>query len=874
MRVRKQQIEMRTETPHPIHLKDYRQTPYSISHVRLDVRLAETGTLVRSRFVMEPRGDAAAIALDGEQITLKQLVINGVTAEPGSYSVTDTQLVIHKPPAGSVTLEIAQQCDPSANTELSGLYLSNGMYCTQMESEGFRRFAYFYDRPDIMATYEVHVDAPVSLPSLLSNGNPVERGVGPETGRHYAVWRDPHPKPTYLFALVAGDLASIHDTFTTAEGRTVALGIHVEKGKEDRCAWAMESLKASMRWDEQRFGRCYDLDVFNIVAVSNFNMGAMENKGLNIFNDKYVLAKSDTATDTDYLNIEAIIAHEYFHNWTGNRITCRDWFQLCLKEGLTVFRDQEFTSDLRSRAVKRIQDVRTLRARQFPEDQGPLAHPVRPSSYIEINNFYTPTVYEKGAEICRMLHTLLGESDFRRAMDLYFERHDGEAATVEDFVRCMSKVSGRDLTQFFRWYEQAGTPTLTVKTKYDSAAGAFTVSLAQETKPTPGQTHKQPLHMPIALALLGQDGRELQNTVVEFKTAEQEFVFKNIGERPVLSINRGFSSPVVTRTDAPLTDLLFLTKHDTDPFNRWDAAQTVARSCIIETMHSGTPVPAVHEFAEALNTALRDQSADPAFKALMLTLPPEAEVAAALGSNVDSSLIHRARELVRGAIAASLGTELQRIVRNDMRSVPYRPDSGGTAQRALRAAALALLAAHDTDTALEVAEKDIVARPNMTTEIAALMSVLPLDDQRRDALLDRFFDRYKHDPLIIDKWFQLQAQIPGSDSYKRIERLLTHPSFTLTTPNRVYALAGSFTANNLSGFHAAHGEGYRVVADIVIALNGINAQVASRIATGFRSWNIFHHACQYHAKRQMERILATPDLKRDVFEIISRTLKA
>ena len=505
---------MKTDTPQPIRLQDYRPTPYLVDSVALSFRLHPTETEVHSVLSLRPNPASAekhaALVLDGERITLRAVVLNGAPLTPDQYSVDEQSLTIGKVPQGPFTLEVVTTCNPSANTELSGLYMSGGMFCTQCEAEGFRRITYFHDRPDVMARYSVRIEAErEGFPVLLSNGNPRERDLIGGTSRHFAVWDDPFPKPCYLFALVAGDLASVHDMFTTASGREVSLGIYVQRGREDRCAWAMESLKASMRWDEQRFGREYDLDVFNIVAVPDFNMGAMENKGLNIFNDKYILANPETATDLDYVNIESIIAHEYFHNWTGNRITCRDWFQLCLKEGLTVFRDQEFTADLRSRAVARITDVKALRARQFPEDQGPLSHPPRPSAYIEINNFYTPTVYVKGAEICRMMLTLIGADAFRKAMDLYFARHDGEAATVEQFVACMAEASGRNLTQFFTWYTQAGTPKLEAEAEYDAAARRYTLTLTQSVKPAPGQQEKQPLHIPLRLGLSGPDGNDM-----------------------------------------------------------------------------------------------------------------------------------------------------------------------------------------------------------------------------------------------------------------------------------------------------------------------------------------------------------------------------
>jgi aminopeptidase N len=871
---------MQKESPAPILLKDYQPTRYVVSRVELDVVLHATESRISSRIYIEPRDVGGLLKFHGEELKLHSVSIDGSALSQNDYVVDAEFLTIHSPPQKSFTLEVEQSCNPQANSALSGLYLSNDMFCTQMEAEGFRRFAYMYDRPDVMATYRVRIEAPKSLPILLANGNRVEHGDVPDKDSHYAVWEDPHPKPTYLFALVGGDLASIHDTFTTIEGRKVALGIYVEKGKEDRCGWAMQSLKASMLWDEQRFGRAYDLDVFNIVAVSDFNMGAMENKGLNIFNDKYVLARPETATDTDYVNIEAIIAHEYFHNWTGNRITCRDWFQLCLKEGLTVYRDQEFTSDMRSRAVKRISDIKTLRARQYPEDQGPLAHAVRPTSYIEINNFYTPTVYEKGAEICRMLHTLMGDAAFRKAMDIYFVRHDGEAATVEDFVACMAEASGRDLAQFFTWYEQAGTPRVNVKGVHDAATGVYDVTISQVTAPTPGQDFKKPLHIPFRIGLVGQDGQDLplilegkgtlNEPIIELRGEWQSYRFLNVNEQPVLSINRGCSAPVALHLDAPAKDLLFLMGHDSDAFNRWESAQTLARAMIVETVRRGALPREASDYAAALGRTLNDASLDHAFKALMLNLPLEAEIAASLGGNADADKVFEARESMRQTIAGAISTELERAYHETDVPSPYQPDTIGTARRSLRYAALAMMAAASPVKALTLADAEFSSATSMTAEIGALSSVLILNDSRRDRLLEAFYNRHHDDPLLVDKWFLLNAAIPGADAWQRIARLMEHPKFTLATPNRVYSLLGGFTGGNSTGFNAAHGKGYALIAEAVLAIDAINPQAASRIATGFRSFAVYDGPRRVAARTALERILAQPGLSRDVGEIIGR----
>jgi aminopeptidase N len=870
---------MRTDSPKTIHLKNYRPTPFAITHVDLDVSLHETETLVKSSLAMKPRkGSKGPITLDGEGLTLKSISINGEPLSPKDYQYTDNLLTIKKPPRKAFSLEIEQVCNPKANTALSGLYLSNGMFCTQMEAQGFRRFAFHYDRPDVMATYRVRIEAPTSLPILLSNGNHVSQGKA-GSNRHFAIWDDPHPKPAYLFALVGGDLASVHDDFTTSEGKKVKLGIYVEKGKEDRCAWAMESLKASMRWDEQRFGRAYDLEEFNIVAVSDFNMGAMENKGLNIFNDKYILARPDTATDTDHMLIEAIIAHEYFHNWTGNRITCRDWFQLCLKEGLTVFRDQEFTSDMRSRAVKRISDVKTLRARQFPEDQGPLAHPVRPSSYIEINNFYTPTIYEKGAELCRMMLTLIGPKNFRKAMNLYFKRHDGEAATIEQFVACMEKASGRSLKHFFRWYETPGTPRVTARTKFDAKKKTFTLSLTQKI-----HKQKKPLHIPLSVGLVSSDGKDLIlrqkgmriPPVIEFTKPKQDFKFTNVAAKPVLSLNRGFTAPVVLETDLKQDELLFLMGRDADSFNRWEAAQTLGRSLVLTAMKAksqGRNLPNVDGFTDALERTIKDPRLDNAFKALMMQLPPEAEIAGSAGGNADADLVVSAREAIRKSIGHKLQSTLSVLLNQTAERGRYTPDTQSTARRSLRYTSLALLASVDPAQALSIAESEVAKADNMTVEQGAIISVMSVDSPRRKALLEAFFARHANDHLLVDRWFMFNATLPGNESWKHVEKLTRHKDFKLTTPNRVYALIGGFTGGNLAGFNAASGQGYRVVADQIISLNKINPQVAARIATGFRSWKLFDAPRRAAASQEMKRILAEKNLSSDVYEIISRTLK-
>ena len=876
---------MKTETPQPIHLADYAPVPYLIDSVDLDFRLDPQATEVRSRLALRPNPASTArnapLVLDGERITLMSLALDGAALQPGQYHAGQQSLTIPEVPQTAFTLEIVTTCNPSANTELSGLYVSGGVFCTQCEAEGFRRITYFYDRPDVMARYRVRIEAERdAVPVLLSNGNPLERDVIGGTTRHFAVWDDPFPKPSYLFALVAGDLGAVHDTFTTMSGREVSLGIYVLKGNEDRCAWAMESLKESMRWDERRFGREYDLDVFNIVAVPDFNMGAMENKGLNVFNDKYILANPGTATDLDYVNIEAIIAHEYFHNWTGNRITCRDWFQLCLKEGLTVFRDQEFTSDLRSRAVKRISDVKTLRARQFPEDNGPLSHPPRPSAYIEINNFYTPTVYEKGAEICRMMLTLIGEQAFRKAMDLYFERHDGEAATVEQFVACMSEASGRDLAQFFTWYTQAGTPNVTAEGRYDAAKRQYTLTLEQQVKPTPGQEQKQPLHIPLGIGLIGPDGADmpldldgvgtLNTPLIEMTEARQTFRFNNVATRPVLSLNRGFSAPIKLEASLPTADELFLMGHDGDSFNRWEAGQRLGRRLVLDAYHGKATDADIAAYAAALKKIIDDPAVDDAFKALMLVLPSESEIAAALGADVDTDRVHEARDGLRSTIGQQLAKELDAIWQRTGEPGPYRPDPASTARRALRQTALALMVMGDRAHGIGLARAELDTAHNMSAEMGALGALVQVDCPEREAALARFHARHAHEHLLIDKWLLLNAQAQGPGAAARIARLTEHPDFKWTTPNKVYALLSGFVGGNPAGFNAADGSGYRVIADAILRLDPINPQVASRLATGFRSCKLLNSSRKSAAQAELERILAEPTLSRDVFEIVSK----
>ncbi len=880
---------MRTESPRAIRLEEYRPSDYLIDRVDLDISLDAHATKVRAMLTIRPNPDGesgAPLVLDGDELTLDALALDGKPLADGEYVARPDSLTIAKPPGAPFSLTIETTIDPTANTKLMGLYRSNGVYCTQCEAEGFRRITYFLDRPDVMAVYTTRIEASrEEAPILLGNGNPVAADELPD-GRHFAIWDDPHPKPSYLFALVGGDLGSVTREYVTKSGRKVNLAIHVERGKETRADYALDALERSMRWDEEVFGREYDLDVFNIVAVSDFNMGAMENKGLNIFNDKYVLASPETAADADYAHIEAIIAHEYFHNWTGNRITCRDWFQLCLKEGLTVFRDQEFSSDERSRAVERINAVRTLRARQFTEDAGPLAHPVRPRAYREINNFYTATVYEKGAEIIRMLKILLGDDAFARGMDLYFARHDNEATTVEAFLACFAEASGQDLTHFALWYEQAGTPQVVVSSHYDAQKRQYRLDFAQSTPATPGQPTKEPLVIPIALGLVDDEGGALDKQasglsdgVFVLRHSSNSLTFRDVDARPVPSVLRGFSAPVRLSLDLSDADLLTLVRHDSDAFNRWQAAQSVATRLLTRAARGegGTVAQqGAQALADALGRFLDAESArDPAFCALMLTLPPESEIAHEIGKDVDPDAIHIARDGLRGALAQALAPRLEALRATPVASGPYSPDAASAGARALRNIALDLLVragAAGIDAALFAQYDDA---NNMTDRLAALSSAVhgaDLPDALRKRLLADFRSRFDHEPLVIDKWFALQASRAEPGTLAAIENLMSDPAFSINNPNRVRALIGAFAMNNPTQFHRADGAGYAFLADQVIALDARNPQVAARLLTAFNVWRMMDAKRRAQAQAALERVAARDGLSGDVADIVQRTL--
>jgi aminopeptidase N len=877
----------------PKLLKDYAPPDFLIEEVELDFALEPKATRVAAKLSLRPNPKVAThrrpLVLDGEGLALQSLALDGKRLAPEDYQLKETSLTIQSTPARPFTLKIVTLCDPDANTALSGLYRSRGTYCTQCEPEGFRRITFFLDRPDVLAVYTVRIEADrATTPVLLSNGNPIAHGDVPGTGRHFAVWHDPFPKPSYLFALVGGDLACVPDSFVTKSGRKVALGIYVEPGKEDRCGWAMESLKRAMRWDEERFGLEYDLGVFNIVAVSDFNMGAMENKGLNIFNDKLVLARPDTASDADYASIEGVIAHEYFHNWTGDRVTCRDWFQLCLKEGLTVFRDQEFTGDTRSGPVERIAAVRMLKTHQFPEDAGPLAHPVRPASYIEINNFYTATVYEKGAELCRMLQTLLGRKGFRQGLDLYFERHDGAAVTVEDFVAAMADANARDLSQFMLWYTQSGTPELACSLDYDAHAKTARLAVSQVIPPTPGQTKKEPMLIPLKVGLIGANGDELPlkldggapltDGLLEVTAREQVFEFRDIPSPPTPSLLRGFSAPVRLTTSLDPDQIEFLMMHDGDPFNRWQAAQTYALNLLTvaargEGKHAPVRGKEAIRLATALGATARDEALLPAYRAEFLKLPTESDIARELAREVDTDAVHEARETLRATIGKECRKTLTWLYQQTAPTGPYSPDPESAGLRALRGAALDLLVATGEAAEIARAERHYREAANMTDAIAALSILSHVAGPARDRTLDHFYARWQDEPLVLDKWFAVQARAARPDSVETVRALLSHPKFSLKNPNRIRALMGSFAHANPTGFNRADGAGYRFLAEQALVIDSFNPHVAARMLGAFESWRTLEPGRQARAKAVLQD-LAAKSLSTDSYEIVTKTLGA
>ncbi|MGE4535155.1 aminopeptidase N [Halomonas sp.] len=872
--------------PQATYLSDYRPPAYRVTHTELTFDLDPAATRVKARLHLERHPERAAgepLVLDGEGLTLEAIALDGEPLEADEYSQDEASLTVHRVPE-RFHLDTEVTIAPEANTALEGLYLSSGMYCTQCEAEGFRRITFYPDRPDVMATFATTVIGGPGEPVLLSNGNPVERGELPN-GRHFVTWEDPHPKPSYLFALVAGDLKKVEDAFTTASGREVTLQIWVEEENLDKTDHAMASLKRAMRWDEEAYGREYDLDLFMIVAVNDFNMGAMENKGLNIFNSAAVLTHPHTATDAAFQRVESIVAHEYFHNWSGNRVTCRDWFQLSLKEGFTVYRDQCFSADTNSPAVKRIEDVSFFRTAQFAEDAGPTAHPVRPDHYIEIGNFYTLTIYEKGAEVVRMLANLVGEEAFRRGSDRYFERFDGQAVTIEDFVDCMAEASGLDLSQFLRWYSQAGTPEIDAFGEYDYAKAEYRLILRQRTPATPGQPDKQPLHIPVRLGLVGtKSGRDLPLTlegealgsdaVIHLREAEQEFLFTDVSEAPVPSLLRGFSAPVKLRFPYGREDLAFLLANDGDGFNRWDAGQRLAMLALddlIAAHRNGVEKVMDPRVIEAFRGLLEGEPEDRAVLAEMLTLPSEAYIAEQQPL-VDVDAIHAAREFMRQGLAMALRDDFLRVYRENQRDAAYAPTPEQIARRSLKNVALAYLMAIEDEDGVALAREQFAADHNMTDVRHALTLLTHSSrDELSEPALKAFGEKWAHDPLVMDQWFAIQVTRPQADVLERVRFLMEHPAFSLKNPNKVRALIGTFAGQNRVNFHRLDGAGYRLLADTVIELNRLNPEIAARLVTPLTRWARFDESRQELMKAELERIRAE-ELSPNVYEVVEKAL--
>ena len=873
-------------SPKTVYLKDYRPPSHLVDAVALRFDLREDRAVVSSEILARPNDDPRAasgpLALDGENIRLVSISIDGRALEAGEYAIAESRLIVKNVPARPFTLTIQTECEPQKNLAFEGLYKSSGMFCTQCEAEGFRRITYYLDRPDVMAKFRVTIEADeATYPVLLSNGNLVaKRSLG--DGRHEATWEDPFKKPAYLFAMVAGNLAKIEDEFVRRSGKPVKLEIFCEKGMEDRCWHAMDSLKRAMKWDEDAFGREYDLDVFMIVVANDFNMGAMENKGLNVFNSRYVLARPETATDADYDGILAVVGHEYFHNWTGNRITCRDWFQLSLKEGLTVFRDQQFSGDMGSAAVNRIEDVMRLRTAQFPEDAGPMAHAIRPRSYITINNFYTATIYEKGAEVIRMLRTLLGPADFRRGMDRYFESFDGQAVTTEDFVGAMEAASGRDFSLFKRWYDQAGTPTVRARLER-LADGRARVTFAQAIPPTPGQPTKEPALIPIAMGFVGPDGRDVPfridagkapqpTNVVELHGAEQTFEFDGDGAsltEAVPSFLRGFSAPVKFEFDYADSDLAFLMARDSDPFARWEASQELALRELKRLAASAHDRRARPEIIEAFASAIQDRELDPAFAALLL-YPPSDQYLAQHFAVVDPDAICAARDAFRLALAQRARASFESVYAN--LSTARGRDAAAVGARALKNRALEYLCLLDDVRWRVAALEQMRSATCMTDELGALAALSRSATAERETALEEFYAKWKREPLVVDKWLSIQATAPTADALERVRKLAASPAFDRNNPNKIFYLFGHFSNANLRRFHERDGSGYRFLADQILEIESRNPQVAARLMGAFNQWRRFDPHRQILLKREIARILAKPGLSPDIYEIASKAL--
>ncbi len=878
---------MKEGNPKAIYLKDYQQPNYWIKQVTLRFELFDDKTTVHAELhcqANESSSDHNVLKLHGEQLHLKQISIDGRPLQTNEYSQCSEYLTLHNPPQQFI-LSTSVEIDPAQNTALEGLYLSSGNYCTQCEAEGFRKITYYLDRPDVMAIFTVRIEADKqAIPVMLSNGNRIAQGdLG--NGRHFAEWNDPHPKPSYLFALVAGDLSCNKGQYTTASGRHVDLEIYTEAHNAHKCDHALASLKKAMHWDEQTYGLEYDLDTYMIVAVDDFNMGAMENKGLNVFNSKCVLASAATSTDADFMSIEAVIAHEYFHNWTGNRVTCRDWFQLSLKEGLTVFRDQEFTSDVTSRAVKRIQDVRYLRTYQFAEDSGPMAHPVRPASYVEINNFYTLTVYEKGSEVVRMYQTLFGKPGFRKGIDNYFARHDGQAVTTDDFASAMSEANQFALGNFMRWYSQSGTPVLNVASQWNENTSEYTLTFEQELPASKTQVDPQPYLIPVKTALFNEQGNTLPLMLSEQDESEdeltlqvtdthQQFVFKDIKQKPIPSLLRNFSAPVKLNYNYIDDDYVFLIANESDTFNRWDAGQRFATDWLLDAivaLNTQTKFPDASKFIRALSVVLRDQSIDAAFKAEMLIMPQESYLADFI-QPIDVDAIYQVRRQLQLSIAEALESLLLEVYQTNQISGDYQYNAEDMGKRRLASICLLYLNMLEKEEYVALAKQQFQRANNMTDTMAALEAVNDLDHEFRQQAIDQFGEQWTDDALVMDKWFSMQARSRRPEVLTTIVSLLEHSTFSIKNPNKVRALIGVFSMANPTAFHNKDGSGYRFLADKIIQLNALNPQVASRLVKPLIDWKKYDDTRQNLMQAELQRIKSTPDLSKDVFEIVDRSL--
>jgi len=885
-------IKKSDTTPNTIFLKDYEAPVYLIEHVNMRFNLHETQTVVTSVLSIKLNDSNTSIAkelvLDGQNLELLSVKVDGTLLSNDDYQCDDEKLVIASVPT-SCEVEIQTRINPEENKALEGLYLSSGMFCTQCEAQGFRRITYFPDRPDVMSTYEVTVIADKNkYPILLSNGNLIDKGES-DNGQHWATWKDPSLKPSYLFALVAGDLFCKEDSYTTMSGRDVLLQVFVEHENSHKCDHALMSLKQAMKWDEDTYGREYDLDIYMIVAVNDFNMGAMENKGLNVFNASCVLASPDTATDADYYNIQSIIAHEYFHNWSGNRVTCRDWFQLSLKEGFTVFRDQEFSADLNSRAVKRIDDVNVLRNHQFAQDAGPMAHPIRPDHYIEISNFYTVTVYNKGAEVVRMIRNLVGGEGFRKGTDLYFERHDGQAVTTEDFVKAIEDANDINLSLFQNWYSQAGTPELEVSGSYSEKDEAYKLDIVQSCPDTTGQKNKKPFHIPLQIGLIDESGFDIplfldgnkgssgsNQMTLEIKEKSESFIFYNVNSAPVVSINRGFTSPVKIKIQHSNDELSFLFSHDSDEFNRWDAGQSLAINTLLELIQvikENKPLVLPEKVVNAYKNTLTNSELDPALIAQAMTLPSEGYLADQLDI-VDVEGIHQARTFMRTELAKALKNEFEKVFQQGQSDAAYSFHADEMARRDLNQVCLSYLMLLQEDEIISACMNQFENANNMTDVLSALSNLSHYDTKLRQQALDQFYDKWKHDAQVVEKWFAIQAGSDLPNVLDKVKALMQHEAFTLTNPNKVRSLIGRFSAGNITHFHAADGSGYEFLADQVLALDSMNPQIAARLIQSMSRWRRYDDKRQALMKKQLERILSKKDLSKDVYEITSRSLES